>query len=98
MRNTMFTGAPSNSRQNVGQVAVTASRNDGHIIGLRTSTNNYGGGGRIGVSVGGAGRTTFHGGGSFGGFHGAGGGGGFHSNTSVGFSGSVPNSAVRARS
>ncbi len=73
-RNTMFTPSPSNGRvgPSLGQIAVIASRNDGHLIGMRAATTTYNGGvGRIGVGVvGGGGRTTFHGGSTLGSFHG----------------------------
>ncbi|MGZ3429529.1 MAG: hypothetical protein ACXVCV_22920, partial [Polyangia bacterium] len=66
MRNTMFTPGPARAGvAPVGQIAVTASRSDGHLIGMRAGSTTYNGGvGRVGIGVvGGAGRTTFHGGG-----------------------------------
>ncbi|MCU1281062.1 MAG: hypothetical protein JWM53_4608, partial [bacterium] len=88
MRNTMFTPAPSNAHvgPSLGQIAVTASRNDGHIIGFRGGATTMGPPpGRIGVGIAGAGTAPIYhrNGGVFGqGFNGSlgrgGSGGGLH--------------------
>jgi len=73
-RSTMFRPVAGAAHPTFGQVAVTASRSDGHIVGMRGGNESFNGGARAGGggahfgSFGGAGHTMFHPGGSAGGF------------------------------
>ena len=81
-RSTVFTPLAGAAHPTFGQVAVTASRSDGHIVGMRVGNQAFNAGARAGGAAngfGGAGHTVFHPGGSVGGFgHGGVGHSGFN--------------------